>query len=78
MTLAEATWCASNGVRLDSAEAAATPRQLPAVLALRVAWTTLCKGTRPVPRGIAASAQAAAAGDARLAAEGRAMLAGIP
>ena len=78
LTLAEATWCAFNGLRLDAAEAAAAPQQLPGVQTLRVTWNTLCKGARPTPRATFASAAAAAANEARLPAEGRAMLLGAP
>ena len=78
LTLAEATWCAFNGTRLDAADAAATPQQLPGVQTLRVTWNTLCKGARPTPRATSASAATAAANEARLPAEGRAMLLGAP
>lgn len=78
MTLPEVTWCAFNAVRLGAAEAAATPRQMPAVLVLRSTWSTLCRNDRPIPRQFMANAQAASSHETRLPAEGRAMLLGIP
>ena len=78
LTRAEATWCVFNDMRLRAAETAASPRQLPGVLALRASWQSLCKGDRPMPPRLDADVQLQAGYERGLAAEGRALLRQAP
>ena len=78
LTRAEATWCVFNDIRLRAAETAASPRQLPGVLALRASWQSLCQGSRPMPPRLDSDLQLEAGHARGLVSEGRALLRQVP
>lgn len=78
MTRPEAAWCIFNEVRLRNAEIAATPRQLPSVLSLRLTWQGLCKGNRTISAYLRNDLMTQASMDKTLAPEGVAMVRAAP